>query len=166
MGKLKYEITKTEYQNVMHFRKIIKNKAIDRKLRVIMLRYEGYKNTEISEITEYTPNYIAKLLKQFKEMGLKEYSTSKNVGGNHRLISEEKEDELLSNFEQNAKKGQILSVNEIKKLFDEEIGKETYTSYIYRLLHRKGYRKIMPRSKHPKRASDEAIEASKKLTIR
>ena len=80
-------------------------------------------------------------------MGLKEYSTSKNVGGNHRLISEEKEDELLSNFEQNAKKGQILSVNEIKKLFDEEIGKETYTSYIYRLLHRKWYRKIMPRSK-------------------
>ena len=82
------------------------------------------------------------------------------------MISEEKEDELLSNFEQNAKKGQILSVNEIKKIFDEEIGKETYTSYIYRLLHRKGYRKIMPRSKHPKRASDEAIEASKKLTIR
>ena len=64
------------------------------------------------------------------------------------------------------KKGQILSVNEIKKIFDEEIGKETYTSYIYRLLHRKGYRKIMPRSKHPKITSDEAIEASKKLTIR
>ena len=98
MGKLKYEITKTEYQNVMHLRKIIKNKAIDRKLRVIMLRYEGYKNTEISKITEYTPSYIAKLLKQFKEMGLKEYSTSKNVGGNHRLISEEKEDELLKNY--------------------------------------------------------------------
>ena len=131
MGKLKYEITKTEYQNVMHFRKIIKNKAIDRKLRVIMLRYEGYKNTEISEITEYTPNYIAKLLKQFKEMGLKEYSTSKNVGGNHRLISEEKEDELLSNFEQNAKKGQILSVNEIKKLFDEKIQRNIHKLYLY-----------------------------------
>ena len=160
MGKLKYEITKTEYQNVMHLRKIIKNKAIDRKLRVIMLRYEGYKNTEISEITEYTPNYIAKLLKQFKEMGLKEYSTSKNVGGNHRLISEEKEDELLSNFEQNAKKGQILSVNEIKKLFDEEIGKETYTSYIYRLLHRKGYRKIMKKqtSKKSKWRGDRSLK--------
>ena len=65
MGKLKYEITKTEYQNVMHFRKIIKNKAIDRKL-IIMLRYEVYKNTEISKITEYTPNYIENLLKQFK----------------------------------------------------------------------------------------------------
>ena len=108
MGKLKYEITKTEYQNVMQLRKIIKNKAIDRKLRVIMLRYEGYKNTEISKITEYTPNYIETLLKQFKEMGLKEYSTSKNVGGNHRLISEEKEDELLSNFEQNAKKDKFF----------------------------------------------------------
>ena len=66
MGKLKYEITKTEYKNVMHLRKSIKNKVIDRKLRVIMLRYEGYKNTEISKITEYTPNYIENLLKQFK----------------------------------------------------------------------------------------------------
>ena len=93
-------------------------------------------------------------------MGLKEYSTSKNVGGNHRLISEEKEDELLSNFEQNAKKGQILSVNEIKKLFDEEIGKETYTSYIYRLLHRKGYRKIMKKqtSKKSKWRGDRSLK--------
>ena len=76
-------------------------------------------------------SYIAKLLKQFKEMGLKEYSTSKNVGGNHRLISKEREDELLSNFEQNAKKGQVLSVNEIKKLFDEKIQRNIHKLYLY-----------------------------------
>ncbi|MBR4040361.1 MAG: winged helix-turn-helix domain-containing protein [Clostridia bacterium] len=34
---------------------------------------------------------------------------------------------------------------------------------IYYVLHRHGWRKIMPRSRHPKKASEEAIEASKNL---
>ncbi len=33
------------------------------------------------------------------------------------------------------------------------------------VLKRKGWRKVMPRSKHPKKASPEAIEASKKLKL-
>ena len=44
--------------------------------------------------------------------------------------------------------------------------KDTGRGYIYMLLKRKGYRKVMPRSKHPKKAKEEAIEASKKLTQR
>ena len=31
------------------------------------------------------------------------------------------------------------------------------------VLERHGWRKVMPRSKHPQKASDEAIEASKKI---
>ena len=49
--------------------------------------------------------------------------------------------------------------------FDEKLGKDTGRVYIYMLLERHGWRKIMPRSKHPQKASDEAIEASKKLTL-
>ena len=58
-----------------------------------------------------------------------------------------------------------VEVKEIKQAFDEQIGKETGNSYIYTMLKRNGWRKVMPRAKHPKKADDEAIEASKKLTI-
>ena len=47
--------------------------------------------------------------------------------------------------------------------FDEARGKDTGSGYIYMLLKRHGWRKVMPRSKHPKAASEEACEASKKL---
>jgi len=54
-------------------------------------------------------------------------------------------------------------VNEIKEAYEKVIGHRTSTSQIYCVLHRHGWRKKMPRSKHPKKASDEAINASKKL---
>lgn len=42
-----------------------------------------------------------------------------------------------------------------------KIGRETGNSYIYTMLKRHGWRKVMLRAKHPKKADDEAIEASK-----
>jgi len=36
---------------------------------------------------------------------------------------------------------------------------------VYRVLHRHGWRKVMPRSKYPKKASEEVIETSKKINI-
>ena len=83
--------------------------------------------------------------------------------GNHRSLSIEEENEILSSFEKKADAGQIITVQDIKRAFDERIGKDTGRGYIYMLLKRHGWRKVMPRARHPKKADDEAIEASKKL---
>ena len=74
----------------------------------------------------------------------------KYVGGNHRSLSEAE--------------GHIVTAQDIKKVFDERIGKDTGRGYIYMLLKRHGWRKVMPRAKHPKKADEEVIQASKKLT--
>ena len=132
-------------------------------MRVITLRYEGYTNVEIAKITEYTPNYIATLLKKFKERGIQQYYKSNMKGGNHRYLTQEKEKEILSEFEKIMNKGQVIDTKILKIKFDEEIGKQTPDNFIYRLLKRHGYRKVMPRSKHPKKASNEDIKSSKKL---
>ncbi len=57
-----------------------------------------------------------------------------------------------------------VSVHDIETAYREAVGHSIGTSQIYYVLHRHGWRKVMPRSKHPKKASDEVIEASKKLT--
>ncbi len=56
-----------------------------------------------------------------------------------------------------------VEVSEIKKEYDKAVVRDTGTQ-IYNVLHRHNWRKVMPRSQHPKKAIDEAIEASKKLT--
>ena len=68
-----YEISEQEYKQVEEIRKANNNKTLNKKLRVIALRFQGYKNVEIAEIIKYIPNYVATLLRWFKEKGLEEY---------------------------------------------------------------------------------------------
>ena len=75
----------------------------------------------------------------------------------------EEEEVILKRFSAAEEAGQIITVKEIKTAFDEKLGKDTGRGYIYMLLARHGWRKIKPRPKHPKKASEEEIAASKKL---
>ena len=58
-----YEIGEQEYKQVEEIRKANNNKTLNKKLRVIALRFQGYKNVEIAEIIKYIPNYVATLLR-------------------------------------------------------------------------------------------------------
>ena len=84
-------------------------------------------------------------------------------GGNHRNMSVEEEEAILQQFRERAEAGQMVIAQEIKQVFDEKLGRDTGRGYIYMLLARHGWRKVMPRSRHPKKADDETIEATKKL---
>ena len=122
------------------------------------------KCSEIGEKLGYSKYRVSHLCREFKQTGINEYIRQK-YPGNHRSLSITEEDELLAKFEKKANEGKIVTVQEIKSAFDKKIGKDTGRGYIYMVLKRKGWRKVMPCSKHPKKASDEAIEASKKLKI-
>ena len=110
------------------------------------------------DITEMT---VKRMVAEDRDKGLEEFIRNKYTGGNHRSLSEEEEKEILSRFEKLAEAGQVVTGQDIKKAFDERIGKDTGRGYIYMLLKRHGWRKVMPRAKHPKKADEEAIEASK-----
>ena len=160
----KHIITEEEYIAAKEVAKRNKNKRVDKRLQVILLRYEGKKDIEISERLGYHRQRVSQLCAMFKKVGLEEYARQKYVG-NHQSLSDEEECEILKGFEEKAEKGEIVTVQNIKTAFDEKRGKDTGRGYIYMLLKRHGWRKVMPRSKHPKKASDEVIEASKKLTL-
>ena len=79
------------------------------------------------------------------------------------IISFEEEKEFLSAYTKKSEAGQIIDLNELKAAYIEKVGHSIGGSQIYRVLERQGWRKVMPRSKHPQKASNEAIDASKKL---
>ena len=56
-----------------------------------------------------------------------------------------------------------MDIKEIVAAYQKAVPHKIRDMQIYSVLHRHGWRKIMPRSRHPKKASEEAIEASKKL---
>ena len=78
-------------------------------------------------------------------------------------MSAAEEAALLEPFQAEAEKVQIAEVSKIKARYEEAVGRSIGGSQIYYVPERNGWRKVMPRSKHPKKASEEVIAASKKL---
>lgn len=161
MGKT-YKISKEQAEEIKAQRKKIKNKQVDKRLHAVQLRGEGLKDKEIAEKLDTSSKVVSRWICSYVKYGI-ESLLEKERNGNHRNMTYDEEEEFLSQFKDKAEKGQIVETSEIKKAYDEKIGHETGHGQIYCVLHRHGWRKVMPRSKHPKKASDEAIEASKKL---
>ena len=157
-----YQITKDEYEQIKRAEKATKDKRVSRQLKVLMMRFEGKSNPEIAKKLDISTDRISHIVSQFKREGLEEFIRVKYTGHN-RNMSYEEEQAILDRFVAKAEAGQIITVKEIKAAFDEKLGRDTGRGYIYMLLARHKWRKIKPRPKHPKRASDEEIAASKKL---
>ena len=74
--------------------------------------------------------------------------------------------EFLNQFTDEAIKGQVVTIDDIAKAYDEAVGVQHKSlSSLYYFLHKHGWRKIMPKKQHPGKATEEVIEASKKLTL-
>ena len=139
-----------------------KNTSEFKRIQCLKLRAENKMQLEeISVITGYNAKYISQLISKYIKSGLGEMQNKKREA-NRRHLSFEEEKELLTEFLKQAENGQMLVVDDIRKAYSEKVGKKTSKNGIYKVLARHGWRKVMPRSKHPNKASEEAIEAYKK----
>ena len=160
----KYTFSEEEKQEIQLARKINKNKKVEKRLEALEMRADGKQNKEISEKTGFHTQYITMLVSRYKNSGI-ESITGNHYHGNRRNLSFEEEEKLLEPFRRDAEAGKLVSVKEIEAVYRKAVGHSIGTSQIYYVLHRHGWRKIMPRSRHPKKASEEVIETSKKLTL-
>ena len=137
-----------------------------RRMQAVALRGEGRPNDEIASVTGYNSDYVGKLCKTYLTKGIEGLTADGRRGGNHRNMTKAEAAAFIQKYEEQAKKGEIVTVEEIAKAYDIAVGKEHKSlSSIYYLLHKNGWRKVMPQRRHPGKASDEAIEASKKLKM-
>lgn len=160
-----YVIAEEEAKEIREKMKIIKDKNVYRRMEAVALLGEGKTPPEVAEITKYHEKYVRTLGCNFHKNGLESFATNGRKGGNNRLMNCEESGEFLEQFKDKAENGQIITIEEIANAFNNKTGKQRKSlSTVYYFMHSHGWRKVMPRSKHPNKASDEAIEASKKLT--
>lgn len=164
MKMKKYIFSTEQISEIESARQHNKDKQIERRLRVLALRAAGNTLQEVSEKTGFRRSHVSSLIKQYFEKGITAIS-QKHYGGNHRNMSVEEEAELLEAYRQQADEGHILNVRELAAAYEAKVGHPVGNSQIYRVLHRHNWRKVMPRSKHPNKASAEVIETSKKLKL-
>ena len=160
-----YKVTKENSQDLRTAMGKKENEKHYRKLLSVALRGEGKNNQEIALIIGYHPGHVSKLVSDFCNKGLDALLRDDRGGPNNRNMTYEEEKLFLAGFEEAAKHGKVTTIAEIAAAYDELTGKERESkSTVYYLLQRHGWRMITPQTTHPGKASDEAIEASKKLT--
>ena len=160
-----HQFTEEQYEEVTKLLAKTKEAKLHKKLEVLQLRMEGYKNAEIGKITKYSKSRVSALVCIYVREGITYFEKENRRGGNRRNLSFEEEAAFLAKFKESAEKGRVITAGEIKAAYDKKCGHVSGSGTIYQVLGRHGWRKVMPRSRHPKKASEEAIEASKKLTL-
>ena len=157
-----YAISQSQLVEIEAARKKNRNKNVERRLCVLVMRAEGKSLEEISEKTGYHISTASKLIARYMRDGISAIAEN-HYKGNRRNMSFEEEAAILAPFIERAERGEMVDIKEIAAAYQKAVPHKISDTQIYYVLHRHGWRKIMPRSRHPKKASEEAIEASKKL---
>ena len=157
-----YAISQSQLVEIETARKRNRNKNIERRLYVLVMRAEGKSLEEISEKTGYHISTASKLIARYMRDGISAIAEN-HYKGNRRNMSFEEEAAILAPFIERAERGEMVDIKEIAAAYQKAVPHKVSDTQIYYVLHRHGWRKIMPRSRHPKKASKEAIEASKEL---
>ena len=160
-----YKINEKQRSEIIEARKENRDKQVEKRLHAVQQRGEGKRNTEIAQQLETSSDMVSRWVSMYATGGLAALMPKKREA-HRRNMSNTEEKNLLEAYVERAKAGQVVEVSEIKAAYETRVGHRISSGQIYRVLKRHGWRKIKPRSRHPKKATPEAIEASKKLTRR
>lgn len=107
---------------------------------------------------------VHNLISSYNRLGPSAIEGKPGKGGRrNQHMSPEEEQQFLAPFFERALQGKIATVSEIQAAFEKQVGKTVYSSVVYRLLERNGWRKIVPRPRHPK-ADPEEQDSFKKTS--
>jgi len=119
------------------------------------------KAEEIAICVGVSKSLVQKMISRYNREGIQAIEIKSCGGRYHEYLTKEEEKRFLAPFFQQAERGHLTTTREIHLAYEERIGHQIHETTIYRLLERHGWRKLQPRSRHPK-ADSQAQEAFKK----
>jgi transposase len=121
------------------------------------------KAEEIALHTGVSATTVHRVISAYNRFGPAALETPGKGGRRHEYLTLPEEQAFLAPFFEQAERGEIATVAQIQRAFEEREGHPVDQSTIYRLLHRHGWRKLMSRPQHPK--ADEQVQEQFKKTF-
>src|SRR5580693_6339084 len=118
------------------------------RIQMVLLRESGMAQPAIAAAMGVSLSTVNRAHMAYDDGGIKALKPKLN-GGRKQTLAEEKA--LLARFAKAAGAGEMLNIHDLKAAYEKAIGHPTSDSTVYNLLHRHGWRKLMPRPFHPKR---------------
>ena len=112
---------------------------------------------QTAEVTGLSTEWVSKQRNRFiQDKAVGDGTTAARGGRRIQNFTLEEEVTVLKPFMEQARKGGILVVGQIKPHLEEALGRPVSVSSVYALLHRHDWRKLAPDKRHPQ--SDSAAQ--------
>jgi transposase len=121
----------------------------------------GFSASEIALALGWHRSSVHRVFAQVQQQGIAALMAQGRGGRRHEYLTWDQERELVERFAQEAQHARIVIVNDIKRAYEEQVGRRVPQSTVYRMLERHQWRKLMPGSAHPKE-NKEAQQRFKK----
>src|SRR5262245_33127933 len=132
------------------------------RIQMVLLRESGMAQPAIAAAMGVSLSTVNRAHMAYEHGGIKALKPKPNGGRKHENMTLAEEKALLARFAKAAGAGEMLNIHDLKAAYEKAIGHATSDSTVYNLLHRHGWRKLMPRPFHPKR--DLAVQNTFKKT--
>lgn len=132
------------------------------RVQSLYLRQKGVTISEVAKMLSMGTDTISRITRAYRNEGEASLFKEGRGGRYHQNMTAMEEEAFLKPFFRQAKTGGVLIVTAIHKAYEEKLGRRVPGSTIYAMLHRHGWRKIVPRPSHPKadQLAQERFKAS------
>ena len=122
---------------------------------------KGLRAEQAADFAGVAKGTIYQWIFQYNHEGPDSFLLQGRGGRRFGLMSFEEEAEFLENLRVEAAKGEIIGAFWFRERLEKKLGYEVSKDYLYDLLHRHGWRKVIPWPGYPKADADRQEEFKK-----
>jgi len=121
-----------------------------RRLVIWLTHFGKWHAAEIADMVAVSVQAVWKWVGEYNKRGPSGLSRQGRGGRRWSYLTEEQEEELLRSIKDRALEGDVLTAKQVLPLVRKAAGCDVSLAYVYKLLHRHGWRKLGPRPHHVK----------------
>jgi transposase len=126
-------------------------KSVFQRLQCLWLRAHQDLSTEaIAQTVGFSVSHVRRVWSEYLRGGLAAGQGRPKGGRRHQNLTLAQERAVLSPWQQQARRGQLITARRIKADYEQRLGRAVPDSTVCRLLARHQWRRVTPRPKHPK----------------
>jgi transposase len=129
--------------------------------QALYLTSKGLRAEQVADYVGVSRGTVHQWVYHYNHEGPEGLELEGRGGRRFGLLTLEQEQAVLGTLRAEAEQGRVVGAFSLRSQVEKQVGKQVSKDYLYDLLHRHGWRKVIPRPRHPK-ADPSQQEAFKK----
>jgi transposase len=132
---------------------------------IYLIKTKGLTPADAADTVGVTTGTVHQWVHLYNKNGPDGFILKGRGGRRSSYLTLDQETELLNEFASDAEKGLIITAWDVQKRIENKLGMKVSDDFVYDLFNRNGWRKVVPRPRHPK-SKEEAQDEFKKNSQR